>query len=151
MISSKIFLFAILGIFASCSSTEEKQESPAVVDLSVDEFPQEWKLVLMSTMLVGSETTGEDMYYQENLIFTADETFTKTRIKNGTTIKATGTFTKDLQGSENFYILKYTHESEIIDNCNGSKEEYLYILSNSVLTGTANACDHPSKKYERIK
>ncbi len=158
-----ILLIAVILFAAqSCNSdkAEEASDDPGTSDLSAgekvfplskEEFPQEWQLVTMSGMLANSETSGEDMMYQETYRFSPDNTFTKIRQNNDEEVEASGTFEHVSTGTgEEYYKLSYTEENELIENCDGGKGEWLLLDQEKTLRGTANACDHMTKAYEKI-
>ena len=106
---------------ASCSRNSEVLKSE---DLSINIYPQTWKLVQMSGNLVGSESEGDEMAWQENYIFNSDGSFIKTRITEGEIESASGrfSFNKNIQN----FILNYEQTSPIIGNCDSKIEESLY-------------------------
>lgn len=156
-----LLVVAILTFAQSCNSekTEEISEDAVTSDLSASEtvlplvekdFPQEWKLSMMSGMIANSETSGEDMEYQETYRFFPNKTFTKIREKNESVSEASGTFDHIKTGTgEEYFKLSYPEKHELIENCDGGKEEWLSKDQEKILRGTANACDHPTKTYKR--
>ncbi len=164
----KILLSVIILVFSlGCSSDKKEQKSKEVLfsedntttppgeerlELKEKDFPQEWKLVKTSTMMVNSETTGDGMLYQEGYKFEFGNTFTKTRKQENTSLEASGSFYKiKNENGEEFFKLTYINDNDLIENCSGNKEEYLIIESEKTIRGTASACDHPSKVYEKQK
>lgn len=157
-----LFIAAIFIFAQSCNSekTKESSEDAATSDLSTGEtvlplseeaFPQEWKLSMMSGMMANSETSGEDMEYQETYRFFSEKTFTKIREKKEAIIEASGTFDQIKTGAgEEYFKLSYTDQNELIENCDGGKEEWLLIDQEKTIRGTANACDHPTKTYTKM-
>lgn len=146
------YLILAFSIVFLCSCNTDKNIQPGVVDLSADQFPQRWELVDMSTMIAGSGTSGEDMEYQEYYLFERDNSFVKTRKQDDITMKASGTFSKNIyENGEQFYELVYDTDSDLIENCSIGRKEHLLIASKNFLTGTASACDYPAKRYERTK
>lgn len=144
------FLFIALVILSSCSSG--KEETLKVADFSADDFPMEYELTIYSTMLVGSQVTGDDLPYREKFVFREDQTFTKTRTENGQTYRAEGNYNLASIGEEDYFRLTYDSANELVENCSGADDtENLIIDSPSKIRGTANACDYPSKTYERVK
>lgn len=112
-----------------------------------EDFPLEWKLESFSTMMVGSNTSGEDMPYQEKISFSREGVFKKTRKESGKVLEATGEYFPVTQNGERFYQLNYSSKNELIENCNGSLEEMFHILSGDKAQSTAQACDYPAKTY----
>lgn len=112
-----------------------------------EDFPLEWKLESLSTMMAGSHTTGEDMPYREKIFLFKDGRFQKTRVESGNVLEATGAYSPVTQNGESFYRLTYSSNHELIENCNGSLEEMFQILDGDRAQSTAQACDHPAKTY----
>lgn len=156
-----LLLLLLMTVFFACDTDKESsrnqpeqppepnvEEVSGTRNLTQGEFPQEWKLVQMSTMMVNSTTTGDDMPYQETYTFNRDYTFTKSRNENGNTIEADGTFNLITgEDGEEYYKLRYNEKNDLIENCSVKDEEYLILKSEKSLHGTANACDYPSKLY----
>ena len=144
-----LFSFLLISIFlmASCSRNSEVLKSE---DLSINIYPQTWKLVQMSGNLVGSESEGDEMAWQENYIFNSDGSFIKTRITEGEIESASGrySFNENIQN----FILNYEQTSPIIGNCGSKIEESLYFNEeNKILQSNWWACDGPGLFYKRTK
>lgn len=138
----------------SCKSDNEMQ-TDLEVPFTADVYPQRWEMVEMSTMFVDSQTSGDDMAYQEDYFFKRDNTFVKTRKQDGVTTEATGTFSRrTLDNGEEYYELVFdedSEDSELIENCSVERKELLAISSEKSLNSTANMCDYPTKRYERTE
>ncbi|CAL65590.1 hypothetical protein [Christiangramia forsetii] len=148
----KVYLFLIISLFLiSCSDDSIPLETE---DLSISNYPPKWNLFKMTGMLAGSEATGEDMQWQEYYIFRSDNTFIKTRVQDGETLIAKGTYeTREIDDIQN-YLLQHNTESSIIGNCTGNLEENLYISDDGkILLSSWWACDGPGLFYsqENIK
>lgn len=144
----KIHLLALLLIFSACSS--EKEEKIEVADFSADSFPIQWELTEMSTMLVGSQTSGDDLPYNEYYVLKEDNTFTKTRVANGNALKAFGNYSLTSINNDEYFKLEYSSPNDLVESCSSSTIEHLIIDSSTKIRGTANACDWPSKIYRRV-
>lgn len=144
-----IYILAILIGFSSCSSNKEEKVEP--VDFSLDQFPMEYVLTEFSTMMVDSQVTGDDLPYREKYVFRDDLTFIKTRTDNGQTIQAEGNYSKVSINEEEYYKLNYNTAHQLVESCSSDDSEHLIIDSPEKIRGTANACDYPSKTYERVK
>lgn len=157
-----IIVAAIFTLTLSCDSekNDEISEEAKTSDLSAgvttlphakEDFPQEWKLIKMSGMMLNSETSGEDMQYQESYRFFPDKTFSKIRKRNNAADEASGTFNViRTENGEEYYKLVFAEKNELIENCNGGKEEWLIIDGSETIRGTANACDYPTKIYNKV-
>ncbi|MCM4157155.1 hypothetical protein DHD80_14195 [Gramella sp. AN32] len=135
----------------SCS--EEKESSLENVDqpqLSTNDYPQQWKLFKMTGSFDGSETTGEEMEWQETYYFYQDKSFKKVRIKNNISVEAKGSFEILMSDEEAAFILTYNQPSELIGNCTGDLKEHLSLReNNTVLQSSWMACDGPGLFYKR--
>ncbi len=111
---------------------------------------EKWQLVSMSGRLPNSETTGDDMEWQEFYLLREDETFIKSREQDGITREAGGTYQWTQLSDGEYLILKYFEDNDLIGNCTGDSKEYLFRQSETQLTGTWLACDGPGLVYERV-
>lgn len=160
------YLFFLLMMFSTLFSScrpEKKTEisedvtrpglsaNEMILSHSEKDFPQEWKLKSMGGMMKNSEKTGEEMEYQEIYRFLPDKTFSKKRIQKNVETKASGTFVITRTGNgEEYFKLSYRDKNKLIENCDGGKQELLIISNGNTIRGTANACDLPSKTYEKL-
>ncbi|SHF56066.1 hypothetical protein SAMN05444483_101594 [Salegentibacter echinorum] len=151
-------LFLLSFIVLSCSSDDENepQEKDMNLDLVLKELPQEWKLVKMTGSFSGSETTGDDMGWQESYIFKSDSTFTKTRLRNGKKLTATGTFVIGTEykntTAQKSLKLTFDKESSIIGSCSNEPLEYLYYKNDeNLLLSNWWACDGPGLFYKKVE
>ncbi len=138
------FVFGLLCILSSCHKDSEKS--------IYQDYQGQWVLVKMSGNTPNSETTGQEMGWQESYTFNSNGTFSKSRDQNGTIAESTGSFT--VVTSEEGIRLELTHasKSDIIGSCLGDQKEVLFLESSSVMTGTWNQCDGPGLEYKkRIK
>ncbi len=105
----------------------------------------------MTGSMINSETTGENMSWQEYIRINADGTFTKHREQNNKTIEVSGTYSFELidpdQSTE--LTLFYESESELIGNCYNQLMEKYILPSKCKLQGTWSYCDGPGLEYER--
>lgn len=136
-------------MFLFLNSCSKKDEIIEVQNFTGNEFPQKWKLVKMTGSAQGSETTGQEMSWQENYVFNSDGSFLKTRNENGNSTSAEGQYT--FQKAEKSFILNYDNSNPLIENCSSENIEYLYLDKNtSYLLSNWWACDGPGLFYERI-
>lgn len=159
-----LLYFTAIFLFLSCesnnstddqsvSSEEEKALTSETGEEDLEEifeleFPQKWNLTEMSTMMVNSHTTGDDMQYQEFYIFHSDKSFTKNRQQKKDSLQFGGIYSIiETEAGDKMLELTYDSRNELVENCSGNNLEFLVITSEDALRGTANACDWPSKKY----
>ena len=142
------YCFLVVALFLNSCSKEGQVVKTQ--DFSIDQFPQKWHLVKMTGSFEGSQTTGEEMEWQENYIFKSDGSFLKTRNEMGESTSATGQYF--LNEEEKGFILEYNESSSLIGNCTAENKEYLYFDENShYLLSNWRACDGPGLYYERIE
>ncbi len=66
-------------------------------------------------------------------------------------IKIEGMYEFDSSGDEIAYILKFSGDSNLIGNCTGNKEEYLYLANNgTTLLSNWWTCDGPGLFYKLV-
>lgn len=142
------FLLVSLFVLISCSNDNDATESKSL--LLKNDYPQTWKLIKMTGSYKGSETVGEEMEWKENYVFMSDGTFVKTRIAEGESQSASGTYDYD-ETNQNF-LLEYEKMSNLVGTCDSEAKEYLYFdKDGKILLSNWWACDGPGLFYERIK
>lgn len=146
---SAIITLLVLASLYSCT-----KESDEVAETF--EYTGEWELVKMTGSANGSVYTGADMAWQETYIINDDETFTKTRVTEDTTIIVSGTysFAEDglLDESESNVLryINFIHDTKnnITGSCySKSSTENLYFNADNKLISTWEACDGPGLEY----
>ncbi|APS40019.1 hypothetical protein [Salegentibacter sp. T436] len=151
----KFFTLIVVLSLLSCDTEENDENQISSLDLVFKELPQEWKLIKMTGSFEGSDTTGEEMYWQETYSFSEDGTFTKSRTtEDGETLKASGEFiiSQEMGNPEKALVLTYEEEQAIIGNCYNIPVEYLYYSNDEeLLLSNWWACDGPGLFYERIE
>lgn len=141
----KYVIAIVLAILQSCSgddtaTTAEKQNDQ-----------EKWQLVRMWGQIPNSETTGDDMYWQESYVLHTDSTFIKNRIQNGVTVKAKGTY-QFTETTEGIYLL-LTHDikNNLIGNCLGnSLVETMWLTDEDTMISSWQACDGPGLEYQKV-
>ncbi len=128
----------------ACNDVQLDQEEHR--DISVED--QQWKLVRMTGSTMNSETTGADMEWQETYSLSEDGTFIKTRVVDGSTFQALGTYQVIDLSDGTYFEFSYNQQSSIIGNCTGDLIELLSFRDNSLI-GTWWACDGPGLEYLR--
>lgn len=142
-----IVLFGLLAAIYSCT----KQ------DLGNSEYTGEWVLVKMEGSMAGTETTGEDIFWQETYTLRLDGTFVKTRTVDGVTTEVTGVYTvEDYEPHpmedgtlEKFIVMTHSSENDIVASCSSSVQEYLYFTLEERMISTFRQCDGPGLTYEK--
>jgi hypothetical protein len=116
-----------------------------------DLYPQKWQLVKIYYGIVNSESTGDDLEWQEYYILYKNNSFTKSRLQEGVLYEATGTF-KYVNSEEGEYLeLSYPVDSGIISNCSEEPVERLLVKSDDYIIGNSwLACDGPGLEYKRV-
>lgn len=114
---------------------------------------QKWTLIQMSGNYKGSETTGNDMAWQEYYIFDPIGTFKKSRTKDEVTSEANGTFevVEFENDSEHYLLLTFESGKELVGNCGDGVNELLMYKSPTKISSTWLACDGPGLDYELSK
>tara|TARA_B100000941_G_scaffold290927_1_gene276997 strand:+ start:190007 stop:190372 length:366 start_codon:yes stop_codon:yes gene_type:complete len=115
-----------------------------------DDYPHKWQLVSVLTGLSNTSVSGDQLPYFEEYIFNSDNTFSKTRVVEKSTIVATGSFSVDKSDDKISLSLSYNSESEIIDNCSKELTEILLITSSKSFSNNVLACDRGRMNYSRV-
>lgn len=134
-------LVFVLGVFFVCISCDKTNEEIVLTS-------GKWKLIKMTGSFVNSTTVGDEMAWQEYIIFNEDATFIKSRTLDGTTIEAFGTYKELNNDKDAFLELQYSSGSELKASCGHS--ETLLINGKNLLVGSWNICDGPSLEYQQI-
>jgi hypothetical protein len=142
MIKKYLLCLFLICSLSTCTGDDE---------LEPDQFPQKWQLVKMTGEMVNSESTGDDMDWQEYYILKSDDTFTKFREREGLLSEASGTFEFANTLEVKYLELSYPRENELIGNCVQEPRERLVLESDDILLGTWSACDGPGLEYKRVK
>ena len=106
----------------------------------------------MTGSMINSETTGENMAWQEIIELKADNTFSKTRRRDNKTKAASGGYSFNHDPMDNSVMLTLTYSSgkDLIGSCLSITEtETYYFRSKCTMFGTWSACDGPGLEYAR--
>lgn len=136
-----IILVAFLTVFSSCSKDTVAMDST--------DYYGKWTLVAMSGSIPNSEVTGAAMEWQEFYLFNTNETFTRSRERNGIKTIISGTYTTTTQSDGIYFELIYPNDSELIGSCYGNQKEVLYLTPNNSLSNTWKSCDGPGLEYKK--
>ena len=144
----KILFFLLTTFLFSCSTSNDRVR---VSDLAVEDFPQKWSLYKTTGGRENSETLEEDLEYNEYYLFELDGSFSKHRIDGEQEKLAEGSFEIVESDTPMALLLTYTTDSELIGNCTGNNEEYLYLdESGKTLLSSWWSCDGPGLFYEQV-
>lgn len=141
-------LVSFLFLYTACNK-ENNDTSEA--NLLINDYPQTWVLFKMTGSFEGSEYKGDAMEWQENYVFYSNLTFKKTRIKEGKTIVASGTYIMKQDQEEQAILLTYNQSNEIIGSCLPNKESLYYDANQGVLLSNWWACDGPGLFYKKAE
>ncbi|WP_299322003.1 hypothetical protein [uncultured Maribacter sp.] len=142
-------LFLFLVFLASCANDDD-------FGLESTQFvfsEQKWELVQMSGSFQNSETTGEEMEWQEYYIFSPEGTFVKSRTVNEEVAEATGSFeVVEYENDLNHYLeLTFETGNELAGNCTGDSKELLMYRNSTMISSLWMACDGPGLDYSLSK
>ena len=145
---NSLILLLLSMMFFSCSVEDYRED-----DINLQYTVQKWELVRMTGSFVNSETTGDDMEWQEYYIFSPDGTFLKSRTIDGLTVEAWGAFeVVEYDNDDLDYLeLVYTSGQELIGSCNGDRTEILVYRSEKTISNTWQACDGPGLDYNLVE
>ncbi len=135
------FFFGLLLFLSSCNKDFDKS--------IYQDYQGLWVLVKISGNTPDSETTGQEMGWQESYKFNNDGTFSKSREQNGTVTESAGTYSAVKSEEGKRLELTFASKSDIIGSCLGDQKEVLLLQSSTVMTSTWNQCDGPGLEYEK--
>lgn len=95
--------------------------------------------------------TGDNMDWQEYYQLNSDETFLKSRERDGVVSEQRGTYTFITSADGNYLELIYDENNDLIGNCTAEAKEILFLTSENELKATWDTCDGPGLLYERIE
>lgn len=143
----------LAAVLYACSneSNDKKMDAEQPEKVSdTGQFPQKWQLIKMSGNMAGSETTGDQMAWQESYVLNEDHTFRKVREQSGEKKEASGAYAYVNLSDGKYLELSYNSANELIGNCTGDAKELLRLQDKNKLIGTWQACDGPGLVYERV-
>ena len=140
----KNLILVCLIVFTTWSCSKDDK-------FGIDNYPQKWTLIEMSGQIPNSETTGDDMEWQEYYLLKPDGTFIKHRERDGIDYEAIGIFTFVDESDGKYLELNYNSDNEIIGSCYANQTESLWLKSDHKLHGTWSYCDGPGLEYERTE
>ena len=115
-------------------------------------FSQKWELTGMSGSIPGFLLEGDDLLWKETIALNFDKTFIKIREIDGAESEGTGSFFYEESDGQNFLVLEYNQETDLIESCTGEKiTEKLFMPNTTSLTGGSSPCDGPGLFYSRVE
>lgn len=138
-----LLLFILIGLVI-CSCSDDTILAPG-------DAPQKWDLVKMSGGLNPTETTGEDMAWQEFYMLYPDGTFLKSRTSDGNSMQAEGTYQVEKESDRKYLVLTYKSNHQIIGSCISGNQERLFLNADNHLLSTWINCDGPGLEYKRVQ
>lgn len=138
-------LLAILAFILLATSCADPILEKTIIDYV---HPESWVLVKMTGSFSGSETTGDNMEWQEAYLLNRDNTFSKIRVKDGIKKVETGTYNwiENNNGSKTLELTYPTYNA-LIGNCTSEPKEYLHLNNDNLLFSSWAACDGPGLYY----
>lgn len=140
----KYVLFSMtIGILLSCSNDDD--------DLNLEsEIIGNWELIEMTGSTPNSETVGDEMEWQETYYLNDDETFLKSRDRDGVITQASGTYDFINNSKGPLLELTFDSESEIIGSCTSNTKETMSIQSGTIFLSSWKNCDGPGLRYKKV-
>ena len=137
-------VFIIMLSIVSCSSDDATSKNALG-------YYGKWKLTTYTTSFVLAIYIPGEPQWQEYYDFKTDNTFLKTRIINGITTTASGTFLATKNNDQTNLKLTYSETSDIIGSCLGNLTEELILDNRGVLFSTWRNCDGPGFEYKKVR
>ena len=139
---SILFFLILIGFLSAC--TKDNDPTPETEG-------EQWQLVKMWGQIPNSETTGEDMEWQESYFLLDNGEFLKSRTQNGVEKEARGKASFEELSDGMYLVLEYEENNDLIGNCFGDLREELFLESEDKLISTWQACDGPGLEYEKVE
>lgn len=139
----KIGLLIVLFVALVSCSNDDNDNKPTA------SYHGKWILTRMGSNNPAVNSI-DILEWEEAYIFKSNNTFSKTRKRDGKTTAISGTYSVVKTADQTQFELNYTSESDIISSCTSKTKESLYII-NSIgsLYGTWSICDGPMLVYEK--
>ena len=150
---NQIILFLLTALFlVSCSSDPALETSQTKEAFDGTGWPKKWKLIEMSgNISTMPPQRGSDMSWQEWYVLYPNNTFNKTRERDGATTQVKGTYSIIINEHERFIEFRHEFDNPLIGNCTDELAELLSMRGESRLIGTWLNCDGPGLIYEQVK
>jgi hypothetical protein len=135
-----VLLIVLLISIVSCSDNDDKPS---------ESYVGKWTLTRMGSNNPAANSI-DVLEWEESYAFNSNNTFSKTRKKEGKATTISGTYSVIKTTDQIQFELNYTAESDIVASCFSKAKENLYIInSTGNLYGTWSICDGPVLVYEK--
>ncbi|SDQ91045.1 hypothetical protein [Flagellimonas zhangzhouensis] len=126
----------------SCDSTDEE------IDLQGNNL---FELQYINAGMSGKIIEKKDLEFNEFIELSSDNHFVKRRVYPDSTSIATGSYTLIQSEDSEYYEFEYEEESYLIQNCAGSLQEQISIISQKeIFNGGYLPCDGPGYGYRLV-
>ncbi len=136
-------IFMLMLSIVSCSNDDADSRNSS-------SYYGKWELTKYTTTFILAIYVAGEPQWKEFYDFKSDDTFVKTRIRNGITTTASGTFKTTLIQNQTHLQLTYNAESDIIGSCTGKLNEELFIKEGTLISTWQN-CDGPGFEYSKVR
>ncbi|WP_343588285.1 hypothetical protein [Flavobacterium sp.] len=132
-------LIVMLISLISCSDSDDK---------SSESYIGKWTLIRMGSNNPAANSI-DILEWEESYIFNSNNTFSKTRKRDGKTTTISGTYSVMKTTDQTKFELSYSAQSDIIGSCTALKEN-LYIINDiGSLYSAWSICDGPLLVYDK--
>ncbi|AWG22125.1 hypothetical protein FFWV33_11690 [Flavobacterium faecale] len=139
----KILIIFSFILFVACSKEDENPSKAVVIGT--------YQLIEKEGSIPNSVQTGIDMEWQEKYVLRGDNTFTKTRIRDGVVLEASGSYETNISSAnENLIIFYYATPNVLVGSCGSDKQEGALFQTESIFVSSWHACDGPRLTYEKM-
>ncbi|MXO04325.1 hypothetical protein [Flavobacterium sp. HBTb2-11-1] len=141
----KIGLLIVMFISLVSCSNDDNSNKPT------ESYHGNWILTRMGISNPAANSI-DVLKWQESYTFNSNNTFSKTRKRDGKITAISGTYSVVKTAEQTKFELVYAKESDIIGSCTSKTKENLYIINEiGSLYNTWNACDGPVLVYDKVK
>ncbi|MHC0445274.1 hypothetical protein ACWA1F_07675 [Flavobacterium sp. 3-218] len=135
-----VMLFSLL----SCSNDDSG-------DKATESYHGKWVLTKMGSGNPAANSI-DVMEWEESYTFNSNNTFSKTRKRDGKITTIVGTYIVTKTADQTQFELNYTAQSDIIGSCTSNVKENLHIINTiGNLYSSWSICDGPLLVYEKKK
>ncbi len=135
-----IYLFIAGTILYSCYSDDITANNDQI---------QKWELYSVTFPESTTVIQGDGLEILDELTLVSDSLFFRNRHVGTLSWELSGTYHYMEYQNDNYMVLKYDDESEIIGNCSGNSNEVFRFTSENEIYNTWSDCDGPKLQYKR--